>query len=47
MSYGRTAIIGSFKLDIGYVYDELLHSLISKWLLLSDPNDPSGYIKKK
>jgi hypothetical protein len=49
MSYGRTAIIGSFKLDLGYVYDEPFHSLISKWLLLSDPCDTSagakGYLK--
>ncbi len=49
MNYGRSAVIGSFKLYIGYVYDELFHSLISKWLLLSDSDDSSsgakGYLK--
>lgn len=49
MNYGRTALIGSFKLDIGYVYDEPYHSLVSKWLLLSDSEDSmsgaKGYLK--
>ncbi len=45
----RDAFIGSFKLDIGYVYDEPQHSIISKWLLLADPDDSNvgskGYLK--
>ena len=35
--------------DIGMVYDEPNHSLINKWLLLSDPDDTmagaKGYLK--
>ena len=36
------ALIGSFKFDLGLVYDEVEHCFIHKWLLLTDPNDPSG-----
>lgn len=36
------ALIGSFKFDLGMVYDEPEHCFIHKWLLLTDPNDPSG-----
>ncbi|XP_064602895.1 myoferlin-like isoform X2 [Liolophura sinensis] len=43
------ALIGSFKCDIGMVYDEQQHSFINKWLLLSDPEDnmagAKGYLK--
>lgn len=35
----KDALIGCFKLDIGYVYDEPKNSLINKWLLLSDAED--------
>jgi hypothetical protein len=35
----RDSLVGSFKIDIGYVYDEPKHSIISKWLLLGDPED--------
>ena len=49
INFGRSTVIGSFKMDIGYVYDEPFHSLISKWLLLSDSDDssagPKGYLK--
>jgi hypothetical protein len=49
MSLGRSALIGSFKIDIGFVYDEPFHSLVSKWLLLSNPEDvgsgAKGYLK--
>ena len=35
--------------DIGMIYDEPQHSLINKWLLLSDPEDnqsgAKGYMK--
>jgi hypothetical protein len=47
--YQRDCVIGSFKMDIGYVYDEKNHSLVSKWLLLSDTEDmmsgAKGYLK--
>ncbi len=45
----RDSLVGSFKIDIGYVYDEPKHSIISKWLLLGDPEDlgsgSKGYLK--
>ncbi|XP_019715398.1 myoferlin isoform X2 [Hippocampus comes] len=43
------SLIGEFKLDVGYVYDEPGHAILRKWLLLSDPDDSSsgakGYLK--
>ena len=45
----RNALIGSFKLDIGYIADEPFHSLLCKWLLLADSEDAAsgakGYLK--
>ena len=41
----RDSLIGSFKLDLGMVYDEVAHCFIYKWLLLTDPADPSGGAK--
>ncbi len=45
----KNALIGSFKIDIGFIADEPFHSLRSKWLLLSDSEDYSagakGYLK--
>ncbi|XP_078455741.1 dysferlin-like isoform X2 [Lampetra planeri] len=41
--------IGTFKLDVGTVYDEPRHTFLRKWLLLCDPEDLSsgakGYLK--
>ncbi|TSK22735.1 Myoferlin [Bagarius yarrelli] len=43
------SLLGEFKLDVGYVYDEPAHAIMKKWLLLSDPDDSSsgarGYLK--
>ncbi|XP_077469193.1 myoferlin-like isoform X2 [Stigmatopora argus] len=43
------SLIGEFKLDVGYIYDEPGHAILRKWLLLSDPDDsssgPKGYLK--
>ncbi|XP_034754827.1 myoferlin isoform X2 [Etheostoma cragini] len=43
------SLIGEFKLDVGYIYDESGHAIMRKWLLLSDPDDSSsgarGYLK--
>ncbi|XP_041670958.1 myoferlin-like isoform X3 [Cheilinus undulatus] len=43
------SLMGEFKLDIGYVYDEPAHCVMRKWLLLNDPNDSNsgakGYLK--
>ena len=39
------ALIGSFKFDLGLVYDEEDHCYIHKWLLLTDPFDPSSEAK--
>ncbi|XP_056148135.1 myoferlin [Lampris incognitus] len=43
------SLMGEFKLDIGYIYDEPAHAVMRKWLLLSDPDDSGsgakGYLK--
>lgn len=43
------ALIGSFKCDVGLVFDAPGHALLNKWLLLSDPDDTmagaKGYLK--
>ncbi|XP_077437415.1 myoferlin isoform X2 [Vanacampus margaritifer] len=43
------SLMGEFKLDVGYIYDEPGHAILRKWLLLSDPDDSSsgakGYLK--
>ncbi|KAG7492728.1 hypothetical protein MATL_G00017920 [Megalops atlanticus] len=43
------SLMGEFKLDVGYVYDEPAHAIMRKWLLLNDPDDSSsgakGYLK--
>ncbi|CAB1341783.1 unnamed protein product [Coregonus sp. 'balchen'] len=43
------SLMGEFKLDVGYIYDEPAHAIMRKWLLLSDPDDSSsgakGYLK--
>lgn len=43
------SLMGEFKLDVGYIYDEPGHTIMRKWLLLSDPDDSSsgakGYLK--
>ncbi|KAM8859825.1 myoferlin isoform 2-T2 [Spinachia spinachia] len=42
-------LLGYFKLDVGYIYDNSGHAIMRKWLLLSDPDDSSsgarGYLK--
>ncbi|CAF4514045.1 unnamed protein product [Rotaria socialis] len=41
--------IGTFKMDIGYIYSQAKHSINRKWLLLSDEDDrmagAKGYLK--
>ncbi|KAJ7992465.1 hypothetical protein DPEC_G00278830 [Dallia pectoralis] len=42
------SLIGEFKFDVGYIYDEPAHAIMRKWLLLSDPDDSQsakGYLK--
>ncbi|KAH9524694.1 hypothetical protein Btru_027538 [Bulinus truncatus] len=43
------ALVGSFKCDVGLIYDEPNHALVNKWVLLSDPDDSAsgakGYLK--
>ncbi|XP_069467461.1 myoferlin [Ambystoma mexicanum] len=43
------SLIGEFKIDIGYIYDEPAHAVMRKWVLLYDPEDVSsgakGYLK--
>lgn len=36
------ALIGAFTCDCGTVYDMDKHTVLNKWLLLSDPEDPQG-----
>ncbi|KAI8499159.1 synaptic vesicle exocytosis [Branchiostoma belcheri] len=42
-------MVGSFKLDVGTVYDAPDHQFYHKWALLTDPEDvtggPKGYLK--
>ncbi|XP_051968230.1 myoferlin isoform X1 [Xyrauchen texanus] len=48
-SFRSDSLMGEFKLDIGYIYDEPAHCIMKKWVLLSDPDDSSseakGYLK--
>ncbi|XP_035461979.2 myoferlin isoform X1 [Scophthalmus maximus] len=48
-SLRANSLMGEFKLDVGYIYDEPGHAVMRKWLLLSDPDDSSsgarGYVK--
>lgn len=48
-SFRADCLMGEFKLDIGYIYDEAAHCIIKKWILLNDPDDSSsgakGYLK--
>ena len=41
--------IGTFKMDVGYIYSQSKHSINRKWLLLSDEDDrmagSKGYLK--
>ncbi|XP_034538293.1 myoferlin [Notolabrus celidotus] len=43
------SLMGEFKLDVGYIYDEPGHAIMRKWLLLSDTDDSTsgarGYLK--
>ncbi|XP_028279715.1 myoferlin isoform X2 [Parambassis ranga] len=43
------SLMGEFKVDIGYIYEEPGHAIMRKWLLLSDPDDTNlgarGYLK--
>ena len=36
------ALIGSFDCDCGTVYDMNRHTVLNKWLLLSDPEEGTG-----
>ncbi|XP_041865734.1 myoferlin isoform X2 [Melanotaenia boesemani] len=43
------SLVGEFKLDVGYIYDESGHAIMRKWLLLSDLDNSNlgarGYLK--
>ncbi|XP_053367599.1 myoferlin-like [Clarias gariepinus] len=43
------SLMGEFKVDVGYIYDEPSHCVMRKWLLLNVPDDSSfgakGYLK--
>ena len=42
-------IIGTFKIDMGFIYSQIKHSINRKWLLLTDENQKmtgaKGYLK--
>ncbi|KAM7381891.1 hypothetical protein PAMA_012647 [Pampus argenteus] len=43
------SLMGEFKVDVSYIYDQPVHCVMRKWLLLNDPDDASsgakGYLK--
>ncbi|CAN9499770.1 unnamed protein product [Ophioblennius macclurei] len=43
------SLIGEFKVDVGYIYEEPGHAIMRKWLLLGDTDDSNlgarGYLK--
>lgn len=39
------AMIGYFKSDIGFFYDEPSHAVVRKWVLLTDPDDKMAGVK--
>ncbi|EDV22851.1 uncharacterized protein TRIADDRAFT_58489 [Trichoplax adhaerens] len=43
--YRYNSLLGSFKIDIGTVYEEEEHAFINKWILLTDPDDGSAGVK--
>lgn len=48
--YFKDAMIGSYEFDIAYIYFMKDHSLMHKWLALSNPssenyNEVTGYLK--
>lgn len=48
--YFKDAIIGTYEFDIAYIYFMKQHSLLHKWLALSNPNsetfnEVTGYLK--
>ncbi|XP_056626816.1 myoferlin isoform X1 [Triplophysa dalaica] len=48
-SFRADSLMGEFKIDVSYIYEETAHCLMKKWVLLSDPDDSSsgakGYLK--
>ncbi|XP_068709292.1 myoferlin-like isoform X2 [Montipora foliosa] len=40
------AMIGYFKSDIGFFYDEPSHAVVRKWVLLTDPDDKMAGVKE-
>eukprot|EP00058_Branchiostoma_floridae_P023452 XP_002608942.1 hypothetical protein BRAFLDRAFT_85483 [Branchiostoma floridae] len=43
--FRSNSLIGTFKMPIGVVYIQEGHSFVRKWLLLSNPEDPTGGAK--
>eukprot|EP00052_Salpingoeca_macrocollata_P020806 m.175674 g.175674 ORF g.175674 m.175674 type:complete len:2346 (-) comp21363_c0_seq2:105-7142(-) len=45
----RDALVGQFRLEVGLAYEQPLHTLARKWVMLSNASDPSagvmGYLK--
>ncbi len=44
----RDALLGSFRMEVGLVYEQAGHVIQRKWVMLSNPKDPSnvmGYLK--
>ncbi len=48
--YFKDALIGMYEFDVAYIYFMKQHSLMHRWLALSNPNSPAfnevtGYLK--
>eukprot|EP00079_Xenopus_tropicalis_P023312 XP_012815625.1 PREDICTED: LOW QUALITY PROTEIN: myoferlin-like [Xenopus tropicalis] len=48
-AFRADCLIGEFKLDAGFIYDEPGHAVLRKWIVLNNPKDevlsPRGYLK--
>nr|XP_053653209.1 myoferlin-like [Cherax quadricarinatus] len=44
-----STLIGSFKCEVGMVYDQAEHAILNRWLVLANPEEPTptvqGYLK--
>ena len=44
-SVRKDALVGTFKLDVGLVYEQEQHTFARKWLMLSNPKEPAAGVK--
>lgn len=41
----KDSLIGSFKLDVGLIYEQEMHTFSRKWVMLTDYKDPAAGVK--